>query len=57
MSERPTVWIVFPRVSPIAPGRVKAYTAQALKAAALPIEVMSAPRGPRNKLATEMMTM
>jgi hypothetical protein len=49
--------MVFPNGSPLALSRVNAYSAHALNAAALPIEVMSAPRGPRNRLATEMMTM
>ena len=60
-SERPSVWIVFasgPDATPVAygPRPLIASNAHALKAAAPPIEVIIAPRGPTNRLATEMMT-
>src|SRR5216684_913009 len=61
-SERPSAWIVLAIDSSvvlalIGPIPLIASSAQALNAATLPTEVIIAPRGPMNRLATEMTTM
>src|SRR5260221_11125581 len=60
-SERPAAWIAFAKDSPgtwagNGPSPLIATITQALNAATLPTEVIIAPRGPTNRLATEIMT-